>query len=298
MANISGLITRKLETIIEIADPVQIRSKRKAITAFFPYAALQEQDGQPEMVEMFFRVARASGRWGFMWRRVRPHVAALLKEECSVSLKRTMVYALPHLPWDRFANGQRLVQLWAAAVPTVPYTLEFGQNVVDALLHIASQDPLRPHIPIDMWSWLNRQQPFPLVCWGRFRNTQRNVIQTIRGLGDTNILKSYMLLVWSEWDYFGFVGLDEMCTSIQEDFNGDGMGHHRKDLLQHLDRVLSQLDSGLEHLQRREPDVNVGDIEQMKYEYGELKKVLLEVDAQARTASTVSFFRGSFFSGY
>ena len=231
------------------------------------------------MLETFFRVARSSGQWGFVWHRVRLHVATLLGEESPTSLKRAMIHAFPHIPWGKFPNSQQFIQLWAAAASEIPYTLEIGQSVVDALLHIASQESLRPHIPVGMWSWLNRQPPFPLVCWGRFRDTQRNVVQTVRGLGDTKLLKSYMLLVWSEWDYFGFVGLHEMCAAIQEDFRGVGMGHDRQDLLQHLDRVLSQLDLGLEHLRRREPNLDEDDIEQMRYEYGELKKVLLEVDA-------------------
>lgn len=242
------------------------------------------------MLEIFFRAARSSGQWGFIWHRVRPHIATLLGEENSARSKRAMIHAFPHIPWGKFANSQHFIGLWAAAAASaIPYTLEIGQSVVDALLHIASQDPLRPHIPVGMWSWLNRQPPFPLVCWGRFRDTQRNVVQTVRELGDTQILKTYMLLVWSEWDYFGFVGLHEMCTAIQEDFRGVGMGDDRQDLLQHLDRVLYRLDLGLEHLRQREPSLDEDDLEQMKYEYGELKKVLLEVDADVRTAVTASF---------
>jgi hypothetical protein len=285
------LILQNLEAITE--NPLQIRSKRKAITALFPYAALLERDGQPETLEMFFRVARASGQWGFIWHRVRPHIATLLGEESSVPLKRAMVHAFPHIPWHRFPNSQHFIQLWAAAASALPYTLQICQSVVDALLHIATQDYLRPHIPVGMWSCLSRQPPFPLVCWGRFRDTQRNVVQTVRGLGDTEILKSYMLLVWSERDHLGFVALHEMCTAIQEDFCGAGMGHDRQDLLQHLDCVLTQLDLGLEHLRQREPNLNEEDVEQMKYEYGELKKVLLEADVDARATLTVSSFNES-----
>ena len=63
-----------------------------------------------------------------------------------------------------------------------------------------------------------------------------------------------------------------MCASIQGDFSGIGMGRHREDLLRHLDHVLSQLDLGLGHLRQDEPSLNGGDIEYMKYEYGELKR--------------------------
>ena len=267
--------------MVETTDPGQIRSRCKAITALFPYAVRREQDRQPVMLEVFLRLARASGQWGFMWHRVRLLVATLLKEEGSVSLKRAVLHALPHIPWANSTNGQHLVQLWATAASVFPYTDEIGQSVVDTLLHIASEDSLRPHIPVGMWPWLSNQPPFPLVCWGRFQGTQREVIQTIRALGNIEILKSYMLLVWSERDYLGFLGLHELCTSIQEDFSGIGMGRHREDLLQHLGHILSQLDLGLEHLRRDEPGLSGGDIEYMKYEYGELKGALLEADREA-----------------
>lgn len=272
--------------MIEVADPDLIYSKRKAITALFPYAVRRERDGQSELFGMFLRIAAASRRWGFMWRRVRPLVTTLLEEENTVSQKRAAILASPHFPWDNFTNGQRLVQLWAAAVSAFPYGDEIGQSVVDALLHIASQDHLRPYIPVRMWSWLDKRRSLPLVCWGRFRGTQQGVVQTVRALGNVEILKSYMLLVWSERDRAGFPALDEMCTSIQEDFGGIGMGCHREELLRHLDRVLSQLDLGLGHLRQHEPNLNGGDIEEMKYEYGELRNVLLEADREVVIALT------------
>jgi len=138
--------------MIEAPDPGQIRSKRKAITALFPYMVRLEQDGQPQPLEVFLRLARASGQWGFMWHRVRPLVITLLQEESSAPIKRAILLALPHMPWANFANGQHLVQLWAAAASVFPYPDEIGQIVVDTLLHIASQDSLRPHIPVGMWS--------------------------------------------------------------------------------------------------------------------------------------------------
>ena len=242
------------------------------------------------MLGIFLRLARASGRWGFIWRRVRLHITVMLREESSASFKRAAVLAAPHIPWDKFSNGQHLVRSWAAATSAIQCTPEVGQSVVDALLHIASQDPLRSHIPVDMWSWLTKQPPFPLARWGRFQNTQRDVVRTIRGLGDTKILKSYLLLVWSEWDYFGFPTLHEMCASIQEDFNGIGMDQDREDLLEHLDRVLTRLNLGLEHLREHEPGLNLGDIELMKYEYGELRKVLVEAETEAGVALTRKLF--------
>ena len=81
-----------------------------------------------------------------------------------------------------------------------------------------------------------------------------------------------------------------MCASIQEDFNGIGMDQDREDLLEHLDRVLTRLNLGLEHLREHEPGLNLGDIELMKYEYGELRKVLVEAETEAGVALTRKLF--------
>jgi hypothetical protein len=126
---------------------------------------------------------------------------------------------------------------------------------------------------------------FPLVCWGHFRGSQRDVIQTIRALGDLKIIKSYVLLVWSERDYLGFLGLREMCTSIQEYFR---MGCDREDL-RRFDQASGQLDLGLKHLRTRGPSLNKGDIGQMKYEDEELKRISLEIDTEAGISLTRAF---------
>lgn len=133
--------------MVETAGPGTIYSKRKAITALFPYTVRRERDGRNGLLGMLLRTAAASGRWGFMWRRVRPLITTLF-EESPISQKRAIILASPHIPWNTFTNGQRLVRLWAAAASVFQYTDEIGQSVVDTLLHIASQDHLRPHIHI------------------------------------------------------------------------------------------------------------------------------------------------------
>jgi len=72
-----------------------------------------------------------------------------------------------------------------------------------------------------------------------------------------------------------------MCTSIREEFSGIRMGQHREDLLQQLDHILGQLDLGLCHLQQYKQSLNEASIQQMKEQYGELKRVLLEVGREA-----------------
>ena len=273
--------------MIESASSHRIRPKRKAISALLPYAVSREQAGRHETLDLFLRAARVeSVGWGFTWRYIGPLVTTLLAEGSPIPLKRAMILASPHVPWQKFRNGEHLVRLWAVAASAVPCGDDVCQSVVDTLLQIASLDPLSSHIPVDMWSWLNKRPSLHPVCWGRHWGTNKDVLQTIRALGDIEILKSYLLLVWSEWDTPRFEGFDEMYTSIQEDFSGTGMGDHRQDLLRRLCHVLEQLDLGLEHFRQHKPSLGGDSIQVMKGRYGKLEKLLLEVDERARITLT------------
>jgi len=288
MDKVSTLISQKLETVIGAANPDLIYSMRKAITTFFLFAAWCEQNGQHEALDVFLYTTKASGWSGLMWHWIKLPVTKLLNRWSPLPLKQAALLASPHLPWWSFIEGKHLIQLWAAAAWEVPYTDEICQSVVDTLLQIASNGCLRPHIPISMWSWLKKHPFLPPICAGRYQGSAFGVVQTVRALGDIETLKSYMLLVWSEWDplYSGKAhnysrqnqchkkSLHEMCTSLREDFSGIGMEHHQIDLLQQLDYILGQLDLGLEHLQPHKPSLNAGDIQQMKEQYRKLKEVL------------------------
>jgi len=273
------MIIRKLEAMIRAADPYPIEIRKTAITAFFPYAVLQEQNGRHEALDAFLRVQNAARPYYFMEPWVEPFVATLLNEEGPISAKRAATLTSPHLPWRYFANGEHLVPLWAAAVLAVPYTDKTGQIIADTLLKIAACSPLLPHIPSGMWLWLNKRPSLPPDCTERRWGSAQGVVQTIRALGDVEALTSYLLLVWSEWDYI--YGLEEMSASIREDLGGIWMGHHREDLLRRLDYILGQLDRGLEYLRQSKPSLNEEDIQRMKAEYGQLKEVLLEVAREA-----------------
>ena len=197
------MICQSLETMIEAANPGQIHSKFKAITAFFPYAA---QDGQHTLLNTFLRAARASEQPGFMWHWINPLIVTLLTRDDPVFLKEAAILALPHLSWQGTADDKRLIQLWAVAALTVPYTNEIGQGVAEALLQIASSHSVQQCIPIGMWSWLGRLPPlpFPPLCTGRHQGSAPDIVRTVQGLGDIEILKSYLFLVWSEWDCLWF----------------------------------------------------------------------------------------------
>ena len=210
--------------------------KRKSISALLPYAVWLERRGNYEMLDALLCGARASKR--LMWIRTKPFLPTLFNK----ASPQAIVPVSPHVGWRRltFTDHKDMISRWAAAASAIPYTEEVGQSVVDALLHIASNDSLRPHIHVGMWVWLEKRPSLPPECFGRSRGTGWKVVRHIRALGDIEILKSYFLLVWSEWDpIFGWSeGLAEMQASIREDFNGLEMGRHREDLIERLDHVL------------------------------------------------------------
>jgi len=267
--------------MIRVGDPHPIASKCEAITALFPYAIWREQAGKRDVFDTFLRLASDLGRFGSVWHRIEPLVVMMLEEGSQVSLKEAIILAAPYFDWKKFGNGERLIQLWAAAGLEIPYTDKIGQSVVDALLQIACCSPLRPHIPVGMWLWLNKRPSLPPVCSGRRPGTTQGVVRTVRDLGDIDTLKSYLLLVWSEWNDLVVLGAKEMTRSLQEDFSGIGMLRHQEDLLHHLDRVLGELGRGFKYLHQHNPSLGQSDVLQMKLQYGRLGETLLEVHAKA-----------------
>ena len=258
----------------EAEDYRPLRSNEMAITALLPYAVWQERDGQSETLDTIIRAARASRVWDFMSYRGDLFFSTLLSE----ASPRAIILTLPHIGWGYLTDRGDLVQWWATTASAVPYTEEVAQGVVDTLLQIAFFPDLVRYIPADVWSWLTRRPSLPSICRGRHLGTYGHVVEVVRGLKDIEVLTSYLLLVWSEWDTPD--GLDEMCTSIREGFCGIGMGHHRADLIQRLDHVLGQLDRGLEYLTQHNPELDEDDLRERKDRYQKLRETLLEIDSR------------------
>ena len=205
-----------------------------------------------------------------------------------------IVLASPHINWYELQDEDTVAR-WAAAASAIPRTKEVGQAVVDALLRIASVDSLRLHIPVDIWAWLETQPSLPPKCLGRSEGARKDVARHVRTLEDVEILKSYFLLVWSEWNLIHDMDLTEMTTSIREDFSGTGMRLHREDLVKRLDHVLGQLDRGPGYLFQHNRRIGPSYVRQAKGCYKELKRVLLEVDGEeanipTRTPSSLNLF--------
>ena len=83
-------------------------------------------------------------------------------------------------------------------------------------------------------------------------------------------------------------GLDEMQISIQEDFGGIEMGHHRVDLIRRLDHILERLDYGLGYLRQYNPEFGEQHLWRMQYIYYTLRETLLRVDAEAEVIGRVA----------
>ena len=269
-----------MNTMIEAGDRVPIISKRDAICTLLPYAIFLGRAGCPEMVDVIFRVVRASKSCWFI-DPIGSYITTLVGKLSSSFLNSLITMASPHVCWEDKTGGENMVRRWAAAALVVVDTEEVSQYVVDTLLQIASICSLRPHIPIGIWVWLKKRPSLPPVCLGRRCGTTPDTIRYVRGLGDVEILRSYLLLVWSEWDDLCIGGLDEMETAIREEFGGIWVRGHRKDLYDRLEYVLERLGLGLEYLGQHNPQVKQYRIEAARGQYGRLKQVLRDVDMEA-----------------
>ena len=290
MERVSSLIIQKLENMVEAGDRDLILSKRKTVCALLPYAILLEQCGQQEMVDVISRAARTSGTIWFM-RHIRSYITMLLDKPTSPSLDRVIVLVSPHIFWGDILHSRRAVIRWTVAVSEVPETEEIGESVVDSLLQLSDNSSLRAHIPAETWAWMKKVPSLPPVCHGRTVGSWPEIVRHVRGLGDVEILKSYFLLVWSEWDYLYYPGLEEMEISVQEDFAGIEMWGHREDLNRRLDYVRGQLDRGLEYLKQHDPRIDQYHIRTALERYGRVKEVLMEVDREAMRALTRASFK-------
>jgi len=275
----------KVKTVVEAEDLDKLRSKRKAINTFLLYAIWQERNGQPELLDTFLLAARASRVLGYMWFNThRQFISTLLSGGVS---PRALILVSPYIPWSKLIfSGGLIQQQWVAATCAVPYTEEVGQSVVDTVLQITSRREQLPHNPTDIWLWFTGWPSLPPVCLERDFGTYPHVVKTIRGLKDTEVLKSYLLHAWSQWNSIWAEGFNEICASIHEDLGGFEMGHHRVDLIQRLDYILSQLYQGPEHFEQYGLGFNEGFLQTMTDQYQTLREILLEMELKVITCES------------
>ena len=133
-----------------------------------------------------------------------------------------MVLALPYIRWDGLTGRENLIQQWAVVVSAISETKDVAESIVDTLLQIASHRDLVSHIPVEVLSWLTKSLPLPPVCRGRDVGSCTHVIQAVRALEDIEILRSYFLLIWSEWNCFS-LGDSDGTSSRRSFYSSDNM---------------------------------------------------------------------------
>ena len=200
----------------------------------------------------------------------------LLDDTSDASLKRAAMLVSPYIPWNT-GEFQGLVQTWMATASTIPKERGVAPSIVGALLQIARFGLLPPENHGDIWSWLTLRPSLPPICRGRELGSDPEVMQQVRELEDIEILKSYFLVVWSEWNSLRGDGFPTMCKCIREEFSGIEASSHRAELVQWLDEVIGELDKGLAHLQRDRPDLEEEDLQRGKGQYEGLRKILKEI---------------------
>ena len=201
------------------------------------------------MFNAILHVALKSRSGGFMWHHIGRYTTALFDEPNPPFLNQAIILAAPCVQWHFGTYYERAAARWASAVLATPYSEEVVQSVVDALLQIVHRISLRPHIPIEIWAWLKRQPSLPRKSRGSIYGSAPHVVSYVQRLGDIEILKSYFLLIWSDWNILYEHEANKMKVSLREYFCGVEMQHHRKDLVQRLGLVLNQLGQELESLQ-------------------------------------------------
>ena len=226
------------------------------------------------ILDVFLDAAKSSQQGAFLWHYIKPFMNTLFSEASDVSLKRTAILALSYTSWDT-GDSRDLVRAWVETVSAIPKEEEVAPSVVDALLQMARFNLLPPGNHGDVWSWLTLRPSLPPMCRGRDQGSHPDVMWQVRGLKDIEILKSYFLVVWSEWDHLwdSFT----MCECIREEFSGVEANSHRADLLQRLDEVIGELDKGLAYLQRDKPYLPEWELRSGKGQYEELRKILKEI---------------------
>ncbi|KAF9644088.1 hypothetical protein BDM02DRAFT_1229846 [Thelephora ganbajun] len=211
LEHLFALIVREYETI-DPGDLYRDRSKDGVAIAFLTYAARREEDG------------------------------AVLP----ISLKYVTPDLVRYESWHLWHanNINAMMRLWMAAASAVPYTDDIGRSVVDALLVMAYDDKLSPHIPVAAWDWLKKRPILPAGCGGLEWGAHSDVVQIVRELWDVELIASYLFVVWSEWTNLWKNGCPLMMALIKEELCGIEAVGYQEDLIQRLRYALLRLDPG------------------------------------------------------
>ncbi|KAF9783430.1 hypothetical protein BJ322DRAFT_1070796 [Thelephora terrestris] len=170
-------------------------------------------------------------------------------EENGAAFPISMKYVTLRLFQDhhRFLKGSSDVgvsmRLWIAAASGLPDTPAVRESMVNALLRIAYDDELRPHIPPAAWEWLKKRPVLPAGSPALQTIPPEGFFRTIRTLQDIELITSFLFVFWSEWDtreHYRVRG--KVRLLIRKELKGTRAARYRTDLIQRLDYVISKLD--------------------------------------------------------
>ena len=215
-----------------------------ATIAFLPYASRQEENGVGKLSDVLFCTAKFSPpssripHWTFK-------LARYLETVLPISLKRAAVDAFRHSHslLEHSSNIGAIMQRWIEAASMLPYTDDVGESVVDTLLQMAFRDGLRRHIPVEAWGWLKKRPILHPKCQGLKFGASPEVFQSVREVGDLELVTSYLFIVWSKWGWSYPEGSIAVLEFIRSGLRGVEGAGYRADLIQRLDDVISQMHS-------------------------------------------------------
>ena len=157
---------------------------------------------------------------------------------------------------------------------------EIVQSVVEVLLRMVSVYQWRPHITMNVWKWLKWRPQLPPVCRARsLCCSDLGAISKVESLKDIEILKGYLVVVWSEWDWLAPWVCGYMCTVIRKRFGGEHKRGHRDELRDRLLHIQKQLDLGLDHLRNQGSEMPAAYLQPTKEAYGALLDTLSEMES-------------------
>ena len=150
---------------------------------------------------------------------------------------RCSLYPLKH-----GSDAGFMMRLWIAAASGLPDTDAVCEAMVDTLLEAAYDDRFRPHIPAEAWEWLKKRPVLPRGSHALYNKAPEGFFQTVRTLGDIEIIASYLSVVWSERSSFhptpNYEGIQRL---VRKELGGMCTAGYRADLIQRLDYVISRV---------------------------------------------------------
>lgn len=255
----------------------------KPLASILPYALTKAEGGDPSLLdEILLAVRRFPQEIGWVRSSIGPMVYETLSGWDSGLPTRAVLCALPYLEhtWFHIEDKEDFIDNWLSAAARLEYTQEIGRNVVEVLLRMASVYQWRLHITLEAWRWLKKRPQLPPVCLARSSCCKDlGGVSAVKSLNDPELLKEYLVVVWSEWDWLAPWVCSYMCTAVRESFGGEEMQVHRDELRGRLLTIQKRLDLGLGNLRKEGSEMPDDYFQSTKEAYEGLLETLSEMEA-------------------